>query len=70
MIYPKRNKIYEYNGVKYIVLAQELFGLVYVQEYLTPENNKIGGSKFQIFNWWSFVFHAKYIDTIKNNNVY
>lgn len=69
MIYPKRNKIYEYKGVKYIVLAQSLFSLVYTQEYLDT-NIEAVGSKFPIFNWWSFVFHAKYIDTIKNNNVY
>jgi len=68
MTFPKTDTLYSYKGKKYILRAQKLFRQVYVQNDMGE--NEIGGSHFYTFNWWKFVFFARYIQSIKMSDAY
>jgi len=66
MIFPKINRVYEYNNEKVVVWQQSLFNKVYLRT-LTDK----GGSIYYVVNWFKFMYKSKYIEELQNtNNVY
>ena len=69
MTFPLLEKIYEIEGKKVKTLTQTLFYKVYCMTYVTDEGNV--GAEFLVYNWWKFIFKAKYImDAPKLSNAY
>ena len=59
MTFPLINKVYSYKGQEVSVWQQDLFIKVYGCVYANDDQNV--GSKFEVYNWWDFMFNAKYI---------
>lgn len=59
MTFPLLQKIYEIEGKKVKTNAQTLFYKVYCMTYITEEGNI--GAELLVYNWWKFMFKAKYI---------
>lgn len=62
MTFPLLQKIYEIDGKKVKTNAQTLFYKVYCMTYVTEEGNV--GAELLVYNWWKFMFKAKYIETL------
>ena len=59
MTFPLLKRIYEIDGIKVKTNAQTLFYKVYCMTYVTEKSNV--GAKLLVYNWWKFMFKAKYI---------
>ena len=69
MIFPKTERIYKYKGEEYVVHVVDLFWRVICQNILI-DNNKHSNSRFHTFNWWKFMWNAKFIKSNKLSKVY
>ena len=65
MTFPIINKIYAYENEKVIVWGQDMFIKVYFRTI-----SEDGKSIYKTANWWKFIFKAKYIDRLRNNENY
>ena len=59
MTFPLLQKVYEIDDKKVKTVAQTLFYKVYCMTYVTKEDYI--GSELLVYNWWKFMFKAKYI---------
>lgn len=59
MTFPLLKKIYKIDNIEVSTIAQTLFYKVYVQTYVSDDN--IYGSQILAYNWWKFMFKAKYL---------
>lgn len=69
MIFPRTERIYEYKGTEYIVHVVDLFWRIIAQNILTEED-KHANSHFHTFNWWKFMWNAKFIKSNKLSSAY
>lgn len=69
MTFPKTERIYNYKGTEYIVHVVDLFWRVIAQDVLT-DKDKYANSQFHTFNWWKFMWTAKFIKSNKLNGAY
>lgn len=59
MTFPLLQKVYEIDNKKVKTVAQTLFYKVYCMTYVEDEGNI--GAELLVYNWWKFMFNAKYI---------
>lgn len=59
MTFPLLQKVYEIDGKQVKTTAQTLFHTVYCMTYVNKEDNI--GAELLVYNWWKFMFNAKYI---------
>ena len=69
MVFPRTERIYKYNGEEYIVHAVDLFWGVIAQNIL-KDDDKHTCSHFYTFNWWKFMWNAKFIKSNKLSKAY
>jgi len=66
MVFPKINRVYEYDNEKVVVWQQSLFNKVYLRTLIDK-----GGSLYLTVNWFKFMLNAKYIEELQTvNNAY
>lgn len=70
MVFPKVDSIYSYKGTKYVVLVSDIFRNVMAQNILNDNNDIHDNSHFYNFNWWKFMFSAKFVERKKISKAY
>ena len=68
MTIPLIKNVYKIDDKEVTVVAQTLFFKVYTMTYVNSDS--VVGSQMLVYNWWKFMFKAKYLKQVPQLSKY